>query len=414
MRLKKCFQTLAISCMAFLPLNAFASDELITGRGLPETYKPAYPPVMAKIIYDFRECYNERSRLHRLLSEQGVSCMAFLPLNAFASDELITGRGLPETYTEVTAQKTTSGSTLIFSDSPEMVYRNGVLYRDTVSGDVRIFFHHVNAMETNKKLAVILSNEQMRPVKYSVANNSIGNAGWHYLKVGKETQQKYFSGVHNKSEGNLGFGNNTELLTGRGYVLEPAQLLVGTIDLHTDRPVQVSVIMCDEKTDLDLYNEYAPVQPMDEHPLRGTFDDADWNYTVSAPLNTDNNKVYMLELASEEQGFARGKDGTTGKDAVNYGNYGIVYSVNFTISGNKPSAMYLNPLGGLFAGYGVLKKAGEEKILPLPQDKVAIGDSYDDLLKLGVLEPGTYSFIWSPPGASNLPVRLYWMQDGSL
>lgn len=353
-------------------------------------------------------------RLKKCFQTLAISCMAFLPLNAFASDELITGRGLPETYTEVTAQKTTSGSTLIFSDSPEMVYRNGVLYRDTVSGDVRIFFHHVNAMENNKKLAVILSNEQMRPVKYSVANNSIGNAGWHYLKVGKETQQKYFSGVHNKTEGNLGFGNNTELLTGRGYVLEPAQLLVGTIDLHTDRPVQVSVILCDEKTDLDLYNEYAPVQPMDEHPLRGTFDDADWNYTVSAPLNTDNNKVYMLELASEEQGFARGKDGTTGKDAVNYGNYGIVYSVNFTISGNKPAVMYLNPLGGLFAGYGVLKKAGEEKILPLPQDKVAIGDSYDDLLKLGVLEPGTYSFIWSPPGASNLPVRLYWMQDGSL
>ena len=335
-------------------------------------------------------------RLKKCFQTLAISCMAFLPLNAFASDELITGRGLPEIYTEVTAQKTTSGSTLIFSDSPEMVYRNGVLYRDTVSGDVRIFFHHVNAMQTNKKLAVILSNEQMRPVKYSVANNSIGNAGWHYLKVGKETQQKYFSGVHNKTEGNLGFGNNTELLTGRGYVLEPAQLLVGTIDLHTDRPVQVSVIMCDEKTDLDLYNEYAPVQPMDEHPLRGTFDDADWNYTVSAPLNADNNKVYMLELASEEQGFARGKDGTTGKDAVNYGNYGIVYSVNFTISGNKPAAMYLNPLGGLFAGYGVLKKAGEEKILPLPQDKVAIGDSYDDLLKLGVLEPGTYSFIWSP------------------
>lgn len=353
-------------------------------------------------------------RLKKCFQTLAISCMAFLPLNAFASDELITGRGLPETYTEVTAQKTTSGSTLIFSDSPEMVYRNGVLYRDTVSGDVRIFFHHVNAMETNKKLAVILSNEQIRPVKYSVANNSIGNAGWHYLKVGKETQQKYFSGVHNKTEGNLGFGNNTELLTGSGYVLEPAQLLVGTIDLHTDRPVQVSVIMCDEKTDLELYNEYASVQPMDEHPLRGTFDDADWNYTVSAPLNTDNNKVYMLELASEEQGFARGKDGTTGKDAVNYGNYGIVYSVNFTISGNKQAAMYLNPLGGLFAGYGVLKKAGEEKILPLPQDKVAIGDSYDDLLKLGVLEPGTYSFIWSPPGASNLPVRLYWMQDGSL
>lgn len=343
-----------------------------------------------------------------------IMCMAMLPLNAFAADELITGRGLPENYTEAAAQKTTSGSTLIFSDSPEMVYKNGVLYRDTVSGDVRIFFHHVNAMNTNKKLAVILTNGQMRPVKYSVVNNSIGNAGWHYLKVGKETQQKYFSGTHNKSEGSLGFGRNTELLTGKGYALEPAQLLVGTIDLHTDKPVQISVIMCDEKTDLDLYNEYAPVQPMDEHPLRGTFKDADWNYTVAAPLNTDNGKVYMLELASEEQGFAHGKDGTTGKEAVNYGNYGVVYSVNFTIGGTKPAAMYLNPLGGLFAGYGVLKKEGEEKLIPLPQNKVAIGDSYDDLLKLGTLEPGRYTFIWSPPGASNLPVRLYWMQDGSL
>ena len=33
--------------------------------------QPAYPPVMAKIIYDFRECYNERSRQHRMLAGLG-------------------------------------------------------------------------------------------------------------------------------------------------------------------------------------------------------------------------------------------------------------------------------------------------------------------------------------------------------
>ena len=33
--------------------------------------QPAYPPVMAKIIYDFRECYNERSRQHRMLAALG-------------------------------------------------------------------------------------------------------------------------------------------------------------------------------------------------------------------------------------------------------------------------------------------------------------------------------------------------------
>ncbi len=33
--------------------------------------QPAYPPVIAKIIYDFRECYNERSRQHRMLAGLG-------------------------------------------------------------------------------------------------------------------------------------------------------------------------------------------------------------------------------------------------------------------------------------------------------------------------------------------------------
>ncbi len=132
--------------------------------------------------------------------------MLLLSASALAADELITGKGLPENYIEVTAQKTTSGPTLIFSDSPEMVYKNGVLHRDTVSGDVRIFFHHVNAMQTNKKLAVLLTNEKMRPAAFEVTNSSIGNAGWHYLKVGKETQQKYFNAEHKPVVGKLGLG----------------------------------------------------------------------------------------------------------------------------------------------------------------------------------------------------------------
>ena len=32
---------------------------------------PAYPSVIAKVIYEFRDCYNERGKLHRQLSELG-------------------------------------------------------------------------------------------------------------------------------------------------------------------------------------------------------------------------------------------------------------------------------------------------------------------------------------------------------
>ena len=44
--------------------------------------------------------------------------------------------GLPEW--EVTASS--YGGTLLLSDSPEMVSADGILYQDTVSGDVRVFF----------------------------------------------------------------------------------------------------------------------------------------------------------------------------------------------------------------------------------------------------------------------------------
>ena len=51
-----------------------------------------------------------------------------------------------------------TGGTLIFSDSPEYVHRNGLLYTDTVNGDARILFYHLNDTGVKKKLAVIVEN----------------------------------------------------------------------------------------------------------------------------------------------------------------------------------------------------------------------------------------------------------------
>ena len=51
-----------------------------------------------------------------------------------------------------------TGGTLIFSDSPEYVHRNGILYTDTVNGDARILFYHLNDTGVRKKLAIIVEN----------------------------------------------------------------------------------------------------------------------------------------------------------------------------------------------------------------------------------------------------------------
>ena len=316
---------------------------------------------------------------------------------------------LAQSCTEVQAQVSKSGPLLLFSDSPEMVYRKGILYRDTVSGDVRIFFHHVNATGSDKKLAVMVKNGgQLRPVNYTVSKKALGVPSWNYMYAGKTSQKVYFGENQQPQTGTLGFSRSKEILTGRGVVLTPDKLLVGTIDLHLDKPAEISVMMCDVQNDLELFNRNAQVEPMDEHPLRGSFQSADWQYDIKEPIMVSRDKPQMLKLASSEQGFAKGTDATTKLPAENYGNYGVVYKVSFAIGGQEKVKLSLNPLGGLFAGYGILEHNGKRQLLALPGNKLAVGDRFDDLLDVATLEPGAYNFIWSPPGASNLPIRLFW------
>ena len=48
-------------------------------------------------------------------------------------------QGVPD-YQELRAKVKAEGPKLLFSDSPEMVYETGILYRDTLQGEGRLFF----------------------------------------------------------------------------------------------------------------------------------------------------------------------------------------------------------------------------------------------------------------------------------
>lgn len=277
---------------------------------------------------------------------------------------------IPEDYVAEQAQAdfVANGPKLLFSDSPETVYNNGILYRDKVEGDVRLFLHHVNGVAGKKKLAVMLKNtDNLRPVTYKVTRSGVAGFNYDYMRDGKNSQKEYFDDSSQKpQDGKLGFGRSHELLSGRGIILPTDKLYTATIDLHFDKPVEVSVLMCETKSD--------------------------------------------LELATSQEGYAKGVDATTGLPAENYGNYGVIYKVNFTVAGKKPISFILNPIGGPFAGYGVLenKTKGERQLLALPESTVCVGTKIEEAIELGKLKAGEYSFIWSPPGASNLPVQLIW------
>ena len=64
-------------------------------------------------------------------------------------------QGVPD-YQELRAKVKAEGPKLLFSDSPEMVYETGILYRDTLQGEGRLFFHHVNGTSKLKSLRSLL------------------------------------------------------------------------------------------------------------------------------------------------------------------------------------------------------------------------------------------------------------------
>ena len=157
---------------------------------------------------------------------------------------------------------------------------------------MRLFLHHVNGVAGKKKLAVMLKNtDNLRPVHYKVTRSGAAGFAYDYMRDGKNSQKEYFDDSSQKpQEGKLGFGGSRELLSGRGIILPTDKLYTATVDLHFDKPVEVSVLMCEAKSDLELFNEAAAIQPMDEHPLRGTFEAADWNYTLKKPVKHRKNR----------------------------------------------------------------------------------------------------------------------------
>lgn len=203
-----------------------------------------------------------------------------LPLGAQASvQDLAWQDGVPA-YEEVKGTITHDGPKLIFSDSPEMVGKIGIMYRDTVEGPVRLFFHHVNDTRTDKRLAVLLRRTTLRPSLVNLGKNGISRPNEDWLEAGKEAQERYYSSTPNGRKFFLS-GPRDILNNGKGYILHPQELVTGIVDLNFERPVEVSFIMMPVDADPRVSAEVYSILPPDEggHVLRGTFEGANVHVT---------------------------------------------------------------------------------------------------------------------------------------
>jgi len=318
-----------------------------------------------------------------------------------------------------------SGGTLIFSDSPEYVRRNGILYTDTVQGEARVLFYHLNDTYETKRFAVVFENLSDEPNVISVTRAGLSAPNKNYYSVGKITQTMYMENT---------FRDKIELDTyerrayqpyEKYFLLKPGQLIHGVLDLKIKAPVRIFLLMYPEDETALNYLSIASILPKDEHQLRGTFKQMHRTLTLKKTYDGSRDGLgYVLICDNVNDRFKRGIDATDGSEVVNYGNYGITYTLNF---GTKfDTRFFLSPLGGHYAGAMTYKYGNSSGVIQTPNYQLYFGDrtppespdiarareggvsqltDYTELSELGTYR-GQVSFEYSPPGASNLPVHI--------
>lgn len=330
---------------------------------------------------------------------------------------------------ELTPLKTDTldvGGTLLFSDSPEYVTQPGILYSDVIQGDARVLYYHVNQIPTACKVAVVLENTSDRYAVIHITRGGCSAPDRDYLKVGRETQRQYFFEKQSQNAIYLdGYQSRVMLESMDKTLVLNEQLVYGVYDFSSTGPVRVTVILYPSSADPLEFVKSAPVLPKDEHRLRGTFTGMDRLLKAHGRYNPGDGEVYITIGNEVDDKFKQGIDATDGSLVENTGNYGVMYHLEVPMKGRKKVQLWANPLGGFYTGavhVSTEEPAGAWTCM-VPKDAPFFGDADapitlpnkdgslllpkgTEMFSLGTFKGETLHVEFTPPGASNLPVRF--------
>lgn len=313
--------------------------------------------------------------------------------------------------------------TLLLSDSPEYVGKeHGILYEDTVTGNSRVYFYHVNEVSEVRKIVVILKNNTDKVATVTVNRTLATKPTDAYFEVGRELSRLELEATSRAPQTEQVEPGKTMLLFPQleKIAVRKDQLFSGLIDFTTNVPVKVSVMMVplQYKPVGALLTE--PVLPYDDVHLRGTYLGMNREVAVE-PTYSPMIGAASLELANgREDGFLKGYDMTMQSmpailnttaavnNVENTGNYGV--SSTITVPTRKGTYdVFFNPEGGAYAGSIVITYQGKSKIYDVPdKGRAYLGHkTMYDVQYLDTFEGGTPIIIqFMPAGASNLPIRF--------
>jgi hypothetical protein len=310
-------------------------------------------------------------------------------------------QGLPAATVQTA---TPAGPTELFSDDPETATTSEILYQDTVSGHLRLYYDHVNGTGGPAHFVVYLSNPGAQPVTYQYYSWSEAISGGPMAEGEKVAAALIAPPQPIISSSVIQPGAFVELDPYVASVTLPAGGSVqGSYDVAVSGPTQVTFAM----VAASLGNPYTAFA---QHLLptaqagdaggdgagRGTFPNADRSFA----LTFDPQRITSFLLADgRADPYLSGRDATTGQTVQLAGNYGVVYHLSGTPA--VDTALVAVPIGGDYLG--AVEQNGQ--VDPAPRGILPSDGSTGFLM--AVWPAGQASELdWVPPAGSNLPLQV--------
>ncbi len=303
-------------------------------------------------------------------------------------------------YEDITElNKTTIPGTMIMSDSPEVVTREGILYRDDIDGTGRILVHHINdfseeaTMSGRKRFVMVAENKTSMPVSATFTNKTIKGPVSDVLLLGQRMLNEYLVGVPSETI-TLMPGEKVYIYDSEKKWLK-GTCISGLMDVATTGPMtftMAAVSAGNTINNMDSMELFIKTT----HP-RGTFDTVGINYNIEL----DGSIPEKILLGAGDDEWLVGHDALTGDVAVNKGNFGVSYYI--TITAKEDTGIILNPRATIFRG-AIQYEGGEVYNIP------SMGSIYSNTAKavsLGVIKAGeTKTIEYMLPNGSASPILL--------
>ncbi|MFD0711022.1 stalk domain-containing protein [Paenibacillus sp. GCM10027626] len=290
------------------------------------------------------------------------------------------------------------------SNSPETLTKEGIVYEDVLSGDVRFLFHNLNNSGYSLKMYLIVTNPNSTTATVSTGAFGLGGPNQFVGNTGKLSTVRYLKSLMEKPAPKwftLKPGESISLMPELSqFPIKPKQVISAYGDVFSEKELQYRVVVVKEDRDPIKSLPDLSILERDVH-VRGTFSSANRTIEVNEPLGYDGDRIVLGDYNYDS--YLVGYDATSGQNEVNVGNFGVVYKLKLNrVAPN--TLIVLNPRAGHYTGGFIVN--GE--LVTLTNDSILnLGDA-GVLYRTGNQEESV-EMVFTLATGSNLAVAMLLM-----